>query len=69
MTWNRFPAPRLETAPCVTETPVPRCSRCARRMPSIPKAAEDRPRLVAIDPLAIIPGGPCPLFIPADPGR
>lgn len=38
-------------------------------MPSIPKAAEDRPRLVAIDPLAIIPGGPCPLFIPADPGR
>lgn len=38
-------------------------------MPSIPKAAEDRPRLVAIDPLAIIQGGPCPLFIPADPGR
>ncbi len=64
MTWNRFPKPRLETSPCVTETPVGRCHRCARRAVGLPKLAEDRPRVVAIDPLAILEG-PCPLFIPA----
>lgn len=64
MTWGRYPVPRVETAPCVTETPVGRCNRCARRMPDLPKWAEDRPRIVAIDPLAIIEGS-CPLFIPA----